>query len=52
MLLAMLAVTAMGEAIAWQISRMFDVRFEWVAAAALSVGATAVVASMIYDGRD
>lgn len=49
---AMVVAVAVGEALGWQISRAFDVRFPAVAVAALSVGLVAVVVSFLYDGSD
>lgn len=52
LLLAMLAAVAVGEVIAWQISRAYDVRFAPALVAALCLGLVAFVVSLIYDGTD
>jgi len=52
LLLAMAAVTILGETIAWQATRSFGVRFAPAAIAAICVGLTAVVAAWLYDGHD
>jgi uncharacterized membrane-anchored protein len=52
LLLAMVAVTTLGEIIAWQATRSFGVRFAPAAVAAVCVGLTAAVVAWLYDGHD
>lgn len=52
LMLAMLVAVVVGEVIAWQVSRAFDVRFEWIIAAALGIGVTAGITALIYDGNE
>lgn len=49
---AMMVAVAIGETIAWQISRVYDVRFWSVGAAAVCVGLVAFAVSVLYDGHE
>ena len=52
LLLAMIVSVAIGETLAWQLSRLFDLRYSAVAVAAVSIAFAAFVVSLIYDGTD
>lgn len=48
--ISMLAAIGVGELVAWQISRAYDVRFAPALIAALCLGLVAFVAALIHDG--
>ncbi len=50
--LAMLVAVAIGETVAWYISRSFEMRFPVVAVGAVCVGLVAGGVSVLYDGRE
>jgi hypothetical protein len=49
---AMFVGVLIGELIAWQLSRSFDLRFEPILAAAAAMLAVALFVSFNYDGTD
>jgi hypothetical protein len=52
LILAMIVAVVIGETVAWQVSRAFDLRFPAFAVGAVSVGLVAFIVSLIYDGTD
>lgn len=52
LVLATVLVTVIGETIAWQISRSFQVRYDPVAIGALCIGVTVGITAWLYDGRE
>lgn len=52
LLAAMLIAVAVGEFVAWEITRAFHWRFPSVAIAAVCVGAVAAAVAWLYDERE
>lgn len=52
LLAAILVTLAIGETVGWQLSQLYDVRFNPVLIGALCVGTAAAVMAWIYDGAD
>jgi hypothetical protein len=49
---AMVIAVALGESVAWFISKSFDLRFPSVAVGAVCIGLVAGGVSVLYDGRE
>lgn len=49
---AMLIAVAIGETIAWYVTKTFDIRFPAVAVGAVCIGTVGAVVSWLYDGRE